>query len=342
MSPAVLASEIVALMVILGIVAALTLLGAWLARRPAPSSTGRTSRFVMSETTPVCPRCFYRLGGWSTPRCPECGTDVVEKGVRTGGIVTRPLVVLALVGLSVAAGALARRAATPLFMRTTSAGHAIFWDWPSRREARDGVMPMTSTILWRCRRWTVPPRIRIDGAIAVNLDDSRKVGTGDWIQTWTDEWSWEVPDDTRLFDGRQSLEFSERSAPTAEAIADALRAAAPYAQPDGRIERIARELAAHVDAIIDLAPTHGLGERRADWPDSLGWEHGNLVPDGTLMVDGITYGIRRVPTWPRDAVAIVVVLLGWWWSWRRVRRGALPGWREVRHGEWARTIEATA
>lgn len=31
---------------------------------------------------PGCPSCLYPLGGWSGPRCPECGTDVAEAGVR--------------------------------------------------------------------------------------------------------------------------------------------------------------------------------------------------------------------------------------------------------------------
>jgi hypothetical protein len=33
---------------------------------------------------PGCGRCGYPLGSWSSPKCPECGADVRETGVRTG------------------------------------------------------------------------------------------------------------------------------------------------------------------------------------------------------------------------------------------------------------------
>ena len=38
----------------------------------------------MGPPSPVCARCFYHLGGWPTPVCPECGSDVRAVGVRTG------------------------------------------------------------------------------------------------------------------------------------------------------------------------------------------------------------------------------------------------------------------
>ncbi len=41
-------------------------------------------RAGMSDATPVCANCHYPLGGWSSPRCPECGKDIQAIGVRTG------------------------------------------------------------------------------------------------------------------------------------------------------------------------------------------------------------------------------------------------------------------
>ena len=50
----------------------------------------RTARRAgMSEATPVCANCHYPLGGWSSPRCPECGQDVQAIGVRPGPHVRR-------------------------------------------------------------------------------------------------------------------------------------------------------------------------------------------------------------------------------------------------------------
>jgi hypothetical protein len=41
-------------------------------------------RSGMSDEHPVCPKCCYRLGGWPSPVCPECGADVTVTGVRVG------------------------------------------------------------------------------------------------------------------------------------------------------------------------------------------------------------------------------------------------------------------
>lgn len=54
----------------------------------------------MSEHTPVCAKCFYRLGGWTSSVCPECGSDVRRVGVRTGPSCSRSSAHAAVVGLT--------------------------------------------------------------------------------------------------------------------------------------------------------------------------------------------------------------------------------------------------
>lgn len=54
-------------------------------------------RAGMSERTPVCANCFYRLGGWTSSVCPECGTDLLKEGVRTGPRVSKSLAELVFI-----------------------------------------------------------------------------------------------------------------------------------------------------------------------------------------------------------------------------------------------------
>ena len=59
----------------------------------------------MSETTPVCSQCHYPVGSWSSPRCPECGSDIRQVGVRTGPRISAFLfgLVILLVGFFIVA-----------------------------------------------------------------------------------------------------------------------------------------------------------------------------------------------------------------------------------------------
>lgn len=38
----------------------------------------------VSDSQPVCAKCRYRMRGWGSPICPECGSDVREVGIITG------------------------------------------------------------------------------------------------------------------------------------------------------------------------------------------------------------------------------------------------------------------
>jgi predicted amidophosphoribosyltransferase len=38
----------------------------------------------ISDTQPVCAKCRYRMRGWGSPICPECGSDVREVGSSQG------------------------------------------------------------------------------------------------------------------------------------------------------------------------------------------------------------------------------------------------------------------
>lgn len=60
------------------------------------SERRKLARQGIDDAHPACPNCLYRLGGWTAPICPECGTDVQESGVRVGAARRRVLAQLAL------------------------------------------------------------------------------------------------------------------------------------------------------------------------------------------------------------------------------------------------------
>jgi hypothetical protein len=69
------------------LVPGLLLLGVAAARWRADAA--RFRRAGVDGARPGCASCLYPLGGWSGPRCPECGVDVRESGVRTGPTTSR-------------------------------------------------------------------------------------------------------------------------------------------------------------------------------------------------------------------------------------------------------------
>lgn len=67
-----------ALLVLLLLVSAVSIAGGVVR---ATNSARRIRRAGIGPYRPGCPACLYPLGGWTSPRCPECATDVAEHGV---------------------------------------------------------------------------------------------------------------------------------------------------------------------------------------------------------------------------------------------------------------------
>jgi hypothetical protein len=57
-------------------------------------------RLGISEESPGCGRCCYRLRGWPGPTCPECGANLREVGVVTGSRWARSLGMYVLASLA--------------------------------------------------------------------------------------------------------------------------------------------------------------------------------------------------------------------------------------------------
>lgn len=62
------------------------------------------SRFQLKRAgidaqNPGCPECLYLICGWSSPNCPECGTDIRATGVQVRPSVSRRAAMLCFAGL---------------------------------------------------------------------------------------------------------------------------------------------------------------------------------------------------------------------------------------------------
>ena len=70
---------------LVGLVAALTVLAAFLVWRNGYVSGWRAAR----KNTPCCPRCGYNLSGLTHCRCPECGTEYQLEQLWNSPVVTK-------------------------------------------------------------------------------------------------------------------------------------------------------------------------------------------------------------------------------------------------------------
>lgn len=112
-------------------------LGVWLWLR-----VRRARKAGAFDARPCCVRCWYPLGSWSAPSCPECGSDARSHGVAIGprsGRVIALVLVLLIAGGALVAGLAAARAIDPVALMeidrtwvSEKTGVIVRFDWAYR------------------------------------------------------------------------------------------------------------------------------------------------------------------------------------------------------------------
>ena len=285
-------------LVLLMIAAAISIRERYVARRAG-----------MSSTRPVCAACMYPLGGWSTSRCPECGADAQEVGVRIGPETPRHVLsaLIVLVGIF-GIGHLGFAAFGWLFATAQFNWHA---HWSAAGPPQYHV---TTTASWRWRRF--PQRNDLAGDIQfVRLGNSTD---GAWVNG---RWRGQEPE------AKWTIDFAEGdAAPTRTAIAEAVSHVAgstPADQQQAQIDALHGELA----SIWASAATGDFGTRNYAVP-----------PPGGFFTGGSGgYGGGRGAHWLASVCSLVVVVAFIVASARAVNRRYRPGRRGVEPGEWGKT-----
>jgi hypothetical protein len=262
----------------------------------------------MSEITPVCSQCLYPVGSWSSPKCPECGSDIRQVGVRTGPRISAFLfgLVVLLVGFFVAA---------PLVGITTG------WVFQSRNissqvEYQSGSIKNLHVLveaksLWR--RW--PPRD--DFEISVALTKFLEFPSeGAWIHGRYIGPAKQLMQTVRI--------TSVNDATSRTRIEQAIR---QVVEPE-MDEAIVAE---HAQALDTLA-TETLEARsngKFDFQSGFPRAAGPLKSFGTVVVSS-----GPGSKWPPILSAALAALATIWFGYRLSRKWCKSGWRLPKKREW--------
>ena len=269
----------------------------------------------MSDATPVCGGCQYRLGGWSSPTCPECGTDVRRAGVRTGPRSTQIVLDIAVLIIATAGVLPAMASVTGWLLMTKSmSGHGRY----ESTSIPGFFVTLETEYTWQ--RW--PPRCDFETSVTMIDFMDRAVG-GSW------------------HNGRY-VGPAERREQTVGFDHEMGRA------DDARIEQAARKvigpeieedmIVAHVRAIESLVETTLESQSRGELDARLllSWTEGPLRNPGNGGAGGHTG-----TAWPGILASIVPAILFGWVGIRIVHRRCRSGWRLPREGEWERAAADT-
>jgi hypothetical protein len=291
------------LLILLGVAAIVIIWGHY-----SPRAAG------MSPTQPVCARCFYRLGGWSSPICPECGGDVRALGVRTGPQTSRAVLGMLVVVFSLAAvGPLVGSAMGWLFAQRTGHAHARY---ESSQIPRFFVTVETE-FHWR----RFPPLHDHHTTLIFTRLFESSIG-GAWRKG---RYSGQTPVPIR------TVEFDEdrplNSASIQNAVAETLAGIA-----DERAI-VSHSLAAERFAtnVVRAQPDKGL-------------PLGTLVSVGVPPLRGTGNaggGGGAGMHWLGIAPILLSIVLCIWLGLRAVRRWCRPGWRLPREGEWSEVVSSS-
>lgn len=263
----------------------------------------RARKAGASDARPCCVRCWYPLGSWTAPSCPECGSNARINGVAIGprsGRTFALLLVPFVAGGALVAGLAAAREVDPV---------------ASMEFDRTWVSEKTDVI------------VRFESAYGGPL---RKGSTGENWATGTLEVLRRKarPTDPALkvlhFDGR------DRSI-TLDVLRAALMDAADSTEPV-EIEQDAVALHLAVDEFQTAIPQRQFGT------DCLGW---GVTPKWrwTVMSGGGSFSVRASLRSVIVAVAAAsLVLVG---GMVAVIRRVGPGTRPVREGEWTSAVRAS-
>jgi hypothetical protein len=266
----------------------------------------RAKRAGIGPNTPVCANCLYPLGGWSSPTCPECGSNVMRIGVRIGPQTPRQL----LIALICIAGVFG----TGLFATT---GFGWIFEtrhtrWHSRWMSKD--MPRYYVTMAGTWNWKRFPR---SNELVAEIDFVRLEGlnSGSWMNG---KWTGSKPL------ARQTITFNAGDdVPTIEAIKQAVEAMTPESTPELRVQQ-AENIWMELHNIWSSADDGTLHQRNHAASPA-----GNLFSGGS---GGRSQ--RRWVGWQTPVLSVLAVIVFIVLGVRWVNRTYRPGWRKARVGEW--------
>lgn len=266
----------------------------------------QAQRAGMGPDTPVCAKCLYPLGGWSAPTCPECGSSVMNVGVRIGPQTPRLLLIAIIciagffgIGLFAATG----------FGWMFETRHAR---WHSRWTSND--LPryyITMAGTWNWKRF---PR---SNELVGEIDFVRLEGlqSGSWMNG---KWTGSQPL------ARQVITIGAGDdVPSPEEIERAVGVVAADSTPELRALQ-AQNIRMELRTIWSSAADGTLHQRNYAASPA-----GNLFVGGSGGRSGGTRASWQAALLTVASVAIFI-LLGVRW----VNRTYRPGWRKARIGEW--------
>jgi hypothetical protein len=262
----------------------------------------------MSETTPVCSQCHYPVGSWSSPKCPECGSDIRQVGVRTGPRISAFLfgMVILLMAFFVVA---------PLVAMATG------WIFESRATAsqvdyQSSSIPNLHVLLeaessWR--RW--PPRDDFGLSIVLTKFLARPSG-GSWINGRYDGPANRREQTVRIVN---AADASNRTR-----IEQAIR---QVVEPETN-QTIVAEHAQALDTLsTEILESQSNG--KFDFQFSYPRADGPLKSFGTVVVSS-----RYGSGWAPIVTAALAALATIWIGYRLSRKWCKSGWRLPKKREW--------
>lgn len=265
----------------------------------------------MSQATPVCAGCHYRLGGWTSPRCPECGVDVRVSGVRTGPRPSQFLLGLVVILLSLFIVAPVMTAATSLIFATKNQrthGRITSTERPE--------FHVSFAIDSEWRRF--PPRARHETELTFLAFTEPSV-RGAWINGRF------VGSTPRR---EATLRFDHEDGPADELGGEVIDVAVREVLGADVDEAT---VAAHARAVEKLLRTAVASQSRGELDVQLllTWADGPLRGGGGGGQAGGTG-----TAWPGPVLTILTVVASVWVVLRRLGRSRRRGWRRPTTDEW--------
>jgi hypothetical protein len=259
---------------------------------------------TISDHRPVCAACSYPLGGWSSPRCPECGADAREIGVRVGPRVWRQVLMIAMVALS-------------LFVIGPFVFGMFAWvfqenhvNWHARWTHQGRPIYFVSLAVkshWR----RFPPKADFDQRVVlVRLAPGQ---TGSWVN---EEWKGTAPL------AKVEFKFDHiQGPPQRSQMIEAVAKMAPEIPASAQANQ-ALDLMRELDGLLNDVESGQL-ERRGFNPSRTSLFSGGSGGRGS---GGSAHWL--------SAVCSLLFLVGWIFLLVRVVKRHRPGWRPARTDEW--------
>ena len=260
----------------------------------------------MSSHTPVCGNCLYRVGGWSSPICPECGSDIRNIGVRIGPRTPRHLLNMLIVLTSIfGVEWLCMVVFGWLFATANFSWHTR---WTSADEPKYHI---TITAKWKWRRF--PPHHDFTGTIDFVLVGPHV--SGSWLNG-----RWNGPPPV----AQAAIDFAgDEPAPSRQRIALAINVVASQVPSEIR-ERQINDVTAEIQGIWDSAANGTLNKRNYTVPP----------PGGRFTGGSGGYGGGSGAGWPAALLTFVAIVAFAVIGTTIVNRTYEPGWRNAHIGEW--------